>query len=120
MIAVYAEEEFARESSCFLHSFYKFSKEPRKRERAFIHVIVNLYSRKEFLHLIHCRPFSGQYSAKLVGFHDECNRVFPLKGRHENLVIVFDNKYGFLRGRADCRYVVKLCYRNRREGHGCL
>jgi len=114
MIAVYAEEEFARELS------YSLRKEPRKRERAFIHVIVNLYSRKEFLHLIHCGPFDGQYSAKLVGFHDKCYREFPLEGRHENLVIVFDNKHRFLCCRPDRRYVVKLGHRNRREGHGCL
>lgn len=91
---------------------------PRKRERAFGDVIVNLYARKEFLHLIHGRPFNGQYSAKLVGFHDECDGVFSLEGAHENLVIVFYYKDRFLCCRADGRYVVKLFHRNRTERHG--
>lgn len=114
MIAVYVVGEFVRESSCISH------KEPRKRERAFIHIIVNLYPRKEFLHLIHGRPFNWQHFPKLVRFHDKCHREFPLEGGHENLVIVFDDKHSFHCCRAYGGYLVKLFYRNWSEGHYCV
>lgn len=119
MIAVYAEAEFARESSCFSLS-YTFSKEPRKGVRAFSDVVVNLYARKEFLHLFCCRPFYRKNGSIFVRFHDDCDGVFPLEGRHENLVIVFDDKYGFLCCRADGRNLVKLSCRNGSQGHGCV
>lgn len=113
MIAVYAEAEFARESSCFSHNqtwhlSYIFSKEPRKGVRAFGYVVVNLYARKEFLHFFCCRPFYRKNGSIFIRFHDECDRVFPLEGGHENLVIVFDDKHRFFCCRADGRNLVKL------------
>lgn len=93
---------------------------PRKGVRAVVHVIVNLYARKEFLHLFCCRPFYRKNGSIFVRIHDECYGVFPLECGHENLVIVFDDKHRFLCGRADGRNVVKLCCRNGTQGHGCV